>query len=490
MNREYSRKAQAAYLMGGKISSFLIRFIVPIILVRVFSKEDFGFYKQLLFISSFFIPILKFGVSQSLFYFFPIVKERMTQLLSQSFYYFVITGLVFLPLFYFFQAHIAQIFNNKDIIHLINLCGLFVVFTATSFLLEIIFILEKRSKIVFIYVFLNELIEVTVLLFALFVYRNIEAVFWVRIIMAMIRTVILFIYLKIKYMISIKINNWDKDLIVKQVKYVFPLGLATILRTIKSSSVKLILSIFFAASDFAVFAVGCLKIPLFSQFIASITNVTRSQIAKYGAQRKYDKAKALWHKQIETFISVSVPLVVYFLIMAFPVITFLYTEEYKESVNIFRILMMVPLLQSLSWGTIPLAFNATKYSFYALLFSTLIGVPSAYILVKQYGLVGAAISSVLLFALDVLYQIYKSKILLKSNYTGLLPWKVFVKILIICLILSVPLFMISVSDMHKAVKIIIGAAFFFTPLLFIYHKHDIINIKQIMADVFKKQSSV
>ena len=486
MDKTYSLKSQAAYLMGGKISSFIIRFVVPLILVRVFSKEDFGLYKQLLFVSGFFIPILKFGVAQSLFYFFPIEKGRVTQLLSQTFYYFVFVGLVFVPLFYFSQASIAQIFNNKDIIQLINLCGLFAVFTATSFLLEVIFILEKRSKIVFTYVFLSELIEAAFVLWTLLVIGSIEAVFWTRIIMAMIRTLILFMYLQVKYSISLKIYNWDKGLIVQQAKYVLPLGMAVILRTIKNQSVKLVLAIFFTVSDFALFAVGSFKIPLFNQFMTSIASVTRPQITKYGAQGKHDKAKALWHKQIEKFISVSAPTVVFLIVMAVPVITLLYTEEYKESVDIFRILLILPLLQSLSWGTIPMAFNATKYSFQAMLISTLIGVPTAFLLIKQYGLIGAAISSVLLFSLEVFYQIYKSKILLKSKYTDLLPWKVFFRVLIICLILSVPLFVISETDMHKAIKIITGAVFFFTPLLIVYHKYDIINIKQIMADVFKK----
>ena len=136
-DKGYSIKARSAYLFAAKISAFIINFIIPIVLVRTISMEDFGLYKLLLMVSALLIPTIKFGVAQSLFYFYPIeiLKNDVRQLLSQTLYYFVLSGSTVAILFYYFQADIAGLFFNKNIIGLLWLAPLYAIFSAIKVVL-------------------------------------------------------------------------------------------------------------------------------------------------------------------------------------------------------------------------------------------------------------------------------------------------------------------------------------------------------------------
>ena len=57
----YSLKAQAGYLFAAKVIAFAIHLLVPIILVRLFTQEEYGLYKQVLLVCMFFFPCLALG---------------------------------------------------------------------------------------------------------------------------------------------------------------------------------------------------------------------------------------------------------------------------------------------------------------------------------------------------------------------------------------------------------------------------------------------
>ena len=76
---EHSINKQMGFLFVGRVVSFCLLFALPLVLVRVFSTEDFGLYKQLFLIHETIFLSLTMGVSASIFYFIP-----PTQMAQQS----------------------------------------------------------------------------------------------------------------------------------------------------------------------------------------------------------------------------------------------------------------------------------------------------------------------------------------------------------------------------------------------------------------------
>ena len=104
-NKSFSLKAQIGYLFSGKIVGLIIQFFIPIILVRLFSKAEYGIYLQFLFICNFFSHTVAFTLPSSIYYFFPKEKENHNKVISQAF--FMQLGL----LLFFIQIYI--IFINQ-----------------------------------------------------------------------------------------------------------------------------------------------------------------------------------------------------------------------------------------------------------------------------------------------------------------------------------------------------------------------------------------
>jgi hypothetical protein len=59
----------ALMLMSGRMFAFTIIFLVPIILVRIFSTPEFGAYRQFFLITHTLLTVVQLGFAESLFYF-------------------------------------------------------------------------------------------------------------------------------------------------------------------------------------------------------------------------------------------------------------------------------------------------------------------------------------------------------------------------------------------------------------------------------------
>jgi len=128
---KYSLKEQVGYLFSSKVIALGIQFLIPIVLVRLLAKEEYGIYLQFLLVGQFLGTILVFSIPASLFFFYPNAKEKLNQLISQTFYSIIFICLLFLPLYYLFGNQLLSVLFDKNIVDYIYFpCGIYVfVFT-------------------------------------------------------------------------------------------------------------------------------------------------------------------------------------------------------------------------------------------------------------------------------------------------------------------------------------------------------------------------
>ena len=72
MSKSPSLKNQAKALFIGRFIGILFQFLIPAVIVRLISQEDFGIFRQFQLMGATFGGILAMGYSSSLFYFYPI----------------------------------------------------------------------------------------------------------------------------------------------------------------------------------------------------------------------------------------------------------------------------------------------------------------------------------------------------------------------------------------------------------------------------------
>lgn len=430
LESKHSLKKQTAFLFTGKFVSVLLRFLVPVIMVRIISRQEYGLYKQALLICFFFVPILQFGITESLLYFYP-NNRKNKELISQTLYLFLFIGVVFLAAFHLFHERLLILFKGSGLKGVLQPVSIFVFFYFITMFFENVLILEKRKKQLMLYVIMDKLTYVLSILLAAIIYRTVEKILWSLSIYSAGKFLFVLLYLKINYKFPVSVRKISWVQLKQQLIFSVYQGTGKIVGEIGRKIDKFYLSYFLNPVSFAIYSVGNFTVPVVDIMYNSVATTALPRISSYYKEREYKKAKELWHKIIVYYSMITIPLVAYCWSMAEEIITILFTDKYIDSVIIFRLFLLIYLARMLSRGTIVRASNNTKYAFHGNILSLLTGAILGYFLIKYYGTVGAACSAIIAFFINAVYQVYKSKTILQLSCRQWLPWK---KISIICLV--------------------------------------------------------
>jgi len=478
MSQEYSLSTQAAYVFIGRISSSILSLVVPIILVRIFSQEEYGLYQQALLISMTFVEVLKWGLINSLFYFYPIDKEKLSELLSQTFYMLLFIGIVFLPLFYLLRFAISDLFNSTMFLSLIWPIAFYFFFMLMSLILNSLFVLEKKSKIVVIYEMVNQIMRITFVLGTVIIFKDIYVLMWGLSLFALLRSIVLYSYLKINYKISY--NKIEMSYLLSQIRYVFPIGGARLVKEIGSKIDKYILCGMFSPAQFAIYAVANLKIPIIDLFYGSVGNVIIPAMTLHSKNNELQITKELWHKMIVKYATITIPAVILCFLLAKDIVTLLYTDKYIESVNIFRIFLIIFLVQMINPSSVLRSCKETKVIFKSHFYSTIVAVVLSYLLIKNYGMIGGAMSVLISSYVRTLIQAKKVKEVLSLNLKKLLPWFDLSKIMIYSVCGALIPFVIMQQNFSNLLTIIFGGIAYSLIIVPIFIFTNILNYKQLV----------
>lgn len=486
MSKEYSLSTQAAYVFIGKLSSFFLRFLVPIVLVRIFTRQDFGVYQQVLLISTTFVQVLKWGLINSLFYFYPLAKKKISILLSQTFYFIVFVGLIFIPIIILLRYPIANFFHSPLIISVMWPISFYFFFMLTSLILDSLFILEQQSKRVVIYEITNQILRIIIIISIALLINNIVFLFWGLTIYASFRTIFLYIYLKKNYRIGFQ--KIEFPYLFSQIKYAFPIGAARLSSEIGKRIDKFILSGFLSPAHFAIYIVANIKIPFLDVFYTSVGNVTIPAMTRYYHDGELKNVKYLWHKMIVQYAAITIPSVVFFFIFANEIITLLFTTKYIDCVPVYRIFLLWMLCRMINPSSVLRACKETKVMFQSSLYSSIVAVILSYILISNYGMIGGAISVVTSSYLRIAIRVFSIRKKFELKISELLPWVDILKILAYSLFTAFIIISITFLKFSALFKILTAGSIYLTIifLLSIFYKYLEINqVKVIIKSLYK-----
>ena len=172
----------------------------------------------------------------------------------------------------------------------------------------------------------------------------------------------IFSYMHIKPYINTlyKINF---GLLKKQLLYSIPFGLALVLNMISTKFDKFFINQYITPQEFGVYSIAFLGIPILSQFFTSIHNVVVPQISIFMNENKVMEASILWKKMVDKTSNVTIPAVFIFLLLADEIITILYTKEFIEAANYYRIFILSFLVSMFSYNIILRGANTNKIYF-------------------------------------------------------------------------------------------------------------------------------
>jgi len=215
----------------------------------------------------------------------------------------------------------------------------------------------------------------------------------------------------------------------------------------------------FDAATFAIYAVGCLQIPLVDLVMTSTTSVMMVEMAKHAGTGNRRAALALWHDTVYKLAVLLFPLTVFLIVAARPVILALFTAKYAASVPIFMVwtLTVLPaafavdgVLRAYAQTRVLLVMNILRFGLVVVLIGPLLW---------GFGLAGAVIVTLLATIVAKAAAALRINRLLGAGLADAVPWRRLGAVTLRSLVAAVPAaWIVHSTTLRPMVVVLIAAA--------------------------------
>jgi O-antigen/teichoic acid export membrane protein len=454
-----SLKTQAFYLFVSRVTAFLVLSLSPIILVRLLSEHQFGTYRQILFVAILTMDLVTLRIGTGVYYFYPRKKSDLRALLSQTVTLMGLASMIgaagFLILGWRFHFLPSGITTD----HVLPI-ALYLLMEAVAQLIDHIFVLEKKPKLVLATDVANSVARLGLVVGAAFLFQNVMAILYALILLSAARLTVVLAYLARKY--RIRPGFLNRALLSEQLRFTAPLAASAVVSVLGSQIDKGVISGYMSPQDFAVYSLaGWGIINAIRVVYNSIAQVCVPRFGELAVEKDLAGVRQVWHKMILMNTCVTVPLICFSFVFAVEITGILYTDKYLAAANVWRINMLILVVQMLGFGTIPTALGKTRAILAGNLTRFLLAVPCSVLLILNFGLMGGAVAFVLGFWADALVQLLAGKKALRATFAEFLPWGEMGRISVISLLPALFLPYLNGLGLHYLPTVLLGTLVYF-----------------------------
>ena len=349
-----SLQTKSIFLFFGKVSGFVVNFLIPIILVRYVSKIEFGYFQQFNLIYSSGVIIFSMWINSSLYYFFPKSNKHDKSLyIFLVFFIEILLWLFLLALFCFFKSEFLAYFSLQEIN---NDLSFLIIFTLLllflSSILDFLFVVEDKKAHNLIFFPVDRFLK-GILIVLLTIFLSVDGIILGFFIYSIIRFIYTIVYCW-KFIGDLNISNYSVSVekLFYMLKYSLPFGIGLIAQNIGLRLDQFLLIDHVSTSDFAVYSLAFYGIPIINFILSSINNVAMPELTSFAKSGDFDSITILWNRIIVKTISVTIPALGFFVVFAPEIIVFLFTESYLDSILYYRIYLFTVLFSATSYGLV------------------------------------------------------------------------------------------------------------------------------------------
>ncbi|MDH6356786.1 oligosaccharide flippase family protein [Parabacteroides sp. PF5-9] len=361
-----SNQTQVFWISLGKLSSFALAFVSAAILSRFLSKEDYGTYKQVMYIYSAFVLVFTAGLPETLTYFLPkLTKREGKHLVNRFELLFVLLGLIFSLFIYFSSGLIADVLNNPALEKALKIYAPVPLLLMPTFSIESVYLREQKSYYLAVYTVFSRIVVLAGMVLPVIFYRaNYEAALYGLVVSSffMLLAALFLIYRPYKGYASQR-----SSLTLQQIaRYALPLMGADLCVMMSGSADQFFISRYFGEITFAEFANGFIQFPLAPMITASVMAVLIPVFSRANTPELFGQAIQSWQKAILKTGLILYPLLLYSLVFASEIIILIYGREYVGSAIYFQIILISNFVNIYPFLPVMLALGKMKIyvSFY------------------------------------------------------------------------------------------------------------------------------
>jgi O-antigen/teichoic acid export membrane protein len=418
----------AFLLVAGRTAGMIATFAIAPLFARWFSVEEMGTYKTFYLLYPTLYGLAQLGMAESLYYFIPRAdRERRSgvpgdggnigRYVCNAAISLLIAGLAAFALLYTFRRDVAAYFNNPAVVDIVVPLGLFLTLMLVGTVLEITMISRKQHMSAAIAYALSDIGRTALFIVPAWLLGSMQAVFYGAVAFAAIRLATMLVVVARQYG-----REFRPDLVLwrSQLGYALPFALAVSLEVILVSYHQYVVGGTVTPEMFAIYAMGCMTIPLVDLIMTSTTSVMMVKMAEHATDRH--EALALFHDTVSRLAFLIAPVAIGLAVLAQPFIITLYTGAYAASVPIFTVWALTLLPAIFAVDAFLRVFAQTR--FLLVMNAVRLGLVIALIgwFLDTFGLPGAVLVTLTATVTAKALALVRISRLLQVGIAGVLPW--------------------------------------------------------------------
>lgn len=410
----------ALLLMAGRIVGFATTFFIPIVLVRVFDQTEFGTYKQIFLVYATVFGIAQIGMAESLYYFLPLEPAKAARYAANSLVVLIGAGLLWMTVLVWKSSTIADLVGNPALAHYMLYLGGYLFLTLASVILEIIMTARKRFFKTALAYAAFEVLRGAAFIIPALVFRSLEWLMIGGIVFAALRLFATVIYIFREFGHNFV---FDTAMLKHQLLYALPLAASSLLSDWGYQIHQYAVSHYFDAATFAIYAVGCLNIPLVELVHNPVGNVMMVRMGEELRDGRTASVLETWNDTTRKLALVFFPMLGMLLVTARELIVLLFTTNYLASVPIFMIWSVTVLFPVLQTDGVLRVYAQTRFLLFVYGLKLAIIAALVYWFISWLGIWGAALVTIIASFTAKFVSLARFKQIADIPLGDLLPWK-------------------------------------------------------------------
>lgn len=419
---------KAAFLIVANLIKYAVGFVMPMVLVRMLSKDDYGTYQQLGLLATLGVAVMVMGLPNSVYYFYDRKDvERDKVLTLQTTGMLVVSGALTALLLSVGAPAVSDLMKNQALAPLLLYYGASIGFLIASEHFVQFMIANDRYQVAVLVETVETVIRVLILVLPLLAGYGLTGLVMAATGYAMLRFAFRSFWLLVPLGAIRKPlgQHWFAG---QQLAYSIPLTLMSLVAVVGGLIDRAIVATAFTPADYAVYSVGALEIPLDAIFQASVATVLRASMPALIREGRHEEVIRLLREGVRKLSIIVLPCFAFLFSYSHDFITVLFTNQYTASVNVFRIYVFLMPLNMFILSPVPPAYGRTRINFYVVVWATLIHVALSFTLLRWIGFYGPAISAISTsYLLSCFYFVFTRQ-LTGGTVATLLPLATFAKV--------------------------------------------------------------
>jgi O-antigen/teichoic acid export membrane protein len=441
-----SNTVQAFWVALGSLSSLSLSLVSAAILSRYFLKEEYGTYKQILYVYNTLLVVFTAGLPNVFSYFLPRyalpqskeIVYRITWLLAGL-------GAVFSLCLFVFADAIAWLLSNPALSSGLKAFSPIPLLLLPTLGIEGIFATYRRSVYIAIYGTLTRFVSLLCIILPVIVWGGtyMSAVYgWVA---GSLFTLALAIYMRsipFRGVVSI-----PTDLKIQQILgYSLPIVMASIWGIVFRAADQFYISRYFGPAVYAEYSNGFVEIPFVSMITSAASTVLMPVFSSLSNQNDAEKITHLFKSTLVKSATFIYPVTVFFMFAGKEVMTLLYSKNYAASGLYFQINVLLNFFNIIIFGPLLLSLGKTKFYANLHILAAILAWVGGYALIHTvFSPIAISALTVSINILMVLLALFYSSKVLGINVTKLVPVISLFKMLVHC---TVCMLLVKVMSMY------------------------------------------